>query len=66
MQQHYGRQQEFDSDEDYDDEQYDEDMMGEYGEEYEDQLDSSEEAMQIRMMNEERIRQAKAKAAVAP
>jgi hypothetical protein len=50
---------EFDSDEeDYDDEQaYDDDMMGEYGDEgYDDQLDSSEEAMQIRMMNEERIR----------
>ena len=59
MQQQYRQQMEFDSDEeDYDDEQaYDDDMMGEYGDEgYDDQLDSSEEAMQIRMMNEERIR----------
>jgi hypothetical protein len=42
-------------------------MMGEYGDEgYSDQLDSSEEALQIRMHNEERIRQAQAKAAAAP
>lgn len=57
----------YDSDDDYGDEGQGYDEVGDYDDEdYEDQLDTSEEAMAIRMHNDQRMRQAQAAAAAAP
>jgi hypothetical protein len=49
----------YDSDDDYGDEGQGYDEVGDYDDEdYEDQLDTSEEAMAIRMHNDQRMRQA--------